>query len=281
MLKLFSWNIQSARGTSGATDIGHVIERIRAAGAPDVLLLQEVASGFPARDGSEGGDQFAALQARLPDYRAVSADALETYDDAGRPRRMGSMILTRFPIVQVLRHALPWPADSEVPSMPRLALEATLETPLGLLRAVSVHLEYFSERQRLAQIDRLRELHVEAAAHARAPRRHLDGPFAALPRPASTILAGDFNMEPHTPSHQRMLAPLPDDAPALLDAWQVLRGDAPHAPTVGLNDPNPDAKPFTFDFAFISADLAPRLRRLRVLEGVNGSDHQPLLLELE
>ena len=37
---------------------------------------------------------------------------------------------------------------------------------------------------------------------------------------------------------------------------------------------------FTADFAFVSTDLAGRVRRLRVGGAETGSDHQPLLLEL-
>jgi endonuclease/exonuclease/phosphatase family metal-dependent hydrolase len=72
--------------------------------------------------------------------------------------------------LQVFRHSLPWPADPGVMSMQRGALEATVDTPLGLVRLTTTHLEYFSVLQRSAQVARLRELHREALMRARSAR---------------------------------------------------------------------------------------------------------------
>ena len=74
MLKLLSWNIQSARAPGGGADIDGVLACIdRFASSADVLCLQEVACDFPARDGSPGGDQFAGLRHRLPGWHASRA----------------------------------------------------------------------------------------------------------------------------------------------------------------------------------------------------------------
>jgi endonuclease/exonuclease/phosphatase family metal-dependent hydrolase len=286
MLKLITWNIQSARTPAGNADLDAIVARVRGIADFDLLCLQEVSCGFAARDGSPGGDQFAGLARRLPHYHAVSAPALDTPDAEGAPRRLGSMLFTRHPVLQVLRHSLPWPADPAVPSMPRCALEVTLSTPLGPLRVVNAHLEYFSERQRLAQVERLRALHLEACAHARAARADGPGPFAAIVRPAAAILVGDFNMLPESSAYARLLSDDDDDkgnedaVPAWRDAWRLAHPGRRHAPTVGLHDRTPGAAAFTFDYAFVSADLAGRVRKVHVDGGVGGSDHQPLLLEL-
>jgi endonuclease/exonuclease/phosphatase family metal-dependent hydrolase len=288
MLKLLSWNIQSARAPGGGADIDAVLACIdRFAPGADVLCLQEVACGFPARDGSPAGDQFAALLQRLPGWRAARAYAVDTLAPDGGRRRLGSMVFSRHPILQVLRHSLPWPADA-TPGMPRVALEVTLDTPLGLLRLLNVHLEYFSERQRLAQVGALRALQREAWGHARQPRADAgpggnpapapDSPFAALPRPAPAVLLGDFNMLPGSRAYRALLESFGDDTPPWRDAWPLIHPDRPHAPTVGLHDPG--GEPFTFDYAFVSADLAARVRALRAGELAHGSDHQPVLLEL-
>lgn len=280
MLKLITWNIQCARTPAGGADLDAVVARLYAIGDFDLLCLQEVSCGFPARDGGPGGDQFAGLARRLAGYQAVSAIALDAPDADGAPRRLGNMLFTRHPVRQVLRHCLPWPADPEVASMPRCALEATLDTPLGLLRIVNVHLEYFSARQRLAQVERLRALHAEACAHARAPRPGAPGPFAAIPRPSSAVLVGDFNMAPDSDAYAALLADFGDGTPAWRDAWRLAQPGRTHAPTVGLHDRSPGATPPTFDHAFVSADLAGCVRAVRVDGAAGGSDHQPLLLEL-
>jgi len=285
MLKLITWNIQSARTPGGDTDLDDIVERLRTCADFDLLCLQEVTRGTfdasAARSGSPGIDWFAGLAQRLPGYQAVSALALDTPGPDGAPREMGNMLFSRFPVLQVLRHSLPWPADPEVTSMPRCALEVTLATPIGPLRVLCVHLEYFSMRQRLVQVERLRALHAEACAHARAPRPSGAGPFAAVPRPGAAIMAGDFNMLPESSAHRRLLSAYEDGAPAWQDAWRLAQPGRAHAPTVGLHDRAPGAAPpFTFDYAFVSADLAGRVRALRVDGRAGASDHQPLLLEL-
>lgn len=283
MPKFITWNIQSARAPQGGADLDRVVSTLSRFSHFDVLCLQEVASGYEARDGSPLGDQFKGLALRLPGYNLASCTTLDTLAPEGSRRRIGTMIFSRYRILQVFRHSLPWPPDPEVMSMPRSALEVTLQTPCGLLRVLSVHLEYFSLIQRMAQVGRLRELHREAVQHARAPRPGdaEAGPFEALPRAANTILLGDFNMLPGSPEYARLLEPFHDGTPALRDAWSLTQPGRRHAPTVGLHDDNPDAgAPFTFDFAFVSAGLAERVGKMRVDAAETGSDHQALLLEI-
>jgi endonuclease/exonuclease/phosphatase family metal-dependent hydrolase len=279
MLKLVTWNIQCARTPAGGADLDAVTDALARFSNFDILCLQEVGAGFPARDGSPG-DQFAGLAARLPGYHAARACALDLPGPDGARRRLGCMTFSRFPIQQVLRHSLPWPLDAAVPSMPRIALETTLATPAGLLRVLNTHLEYFSETQRLAQMDALRALQREACAHARAPRPGLDpdGPFAFVPRAFDAVLAGDFNMLPGSASWERLTAPFEDATPPWRDAWQLAHPGRPHAPTVGLR--GSDA-PFTFDFVFVGAGLDARVRGMGVDDAVTGSDHQAVLLELD
>jgi hypothetical protein len=84
------------------------------------------------------------LRERLPGYAGFEAIACDTAgaDAAHAPRRrFGMMVFSRHPVLQALRHSLPWPAEPEVMSMPRTALELTVAAPGGLLRVLAVHLE--------------------------------------------------------------------------------------------------------------------------------------------
>jgi endonuclease/exonuclease/phosphatase family metal-dependent hydrolase len=285
MLRLMTWNIQCARTPDDGADLDRVAERVLAIGARvDILLLQEVACGLPARDGGPTGDQFAGLARRLGHLRVASAFALDARNADGSTRRLGCMTFARGHIVHVRRHALPWPPDPEAPATPRAVLDTVVATPDGPLRVLNAHLEYFSVRQRMAQVERLRELQAEALAHAgspgvpaAAPAGPGGVPFAPLPHPAAAILAGDFNLLPGSDCHARLLAPGPDGAPQWHDAWALARTGEPHAPTVGLRDA---ASAFTFDYTRVSPVLAARVRTVRVDTAATGSDHQPLLLEL-
>ena len=282
MFKLVTWNIQSGRDPDGQPDIGRVVTGLDRFADHDVVCLHEVASGFdPDRE-----DQFAALRNALPVHVAALAFACDIAaldGGAAAPRRrLGSMILSRHPLMQVLRHSLPWPADPAVPSMPRVALEVTLATPGGPLRVIAAQLEFFSHQQRLAQVERLRELQREARAHAARPRCDGSGAFAAVARAAPALLAGYFNTLPGSPEHGRMLAPFGDDTPPWRDCWHLVQPGRRHAPTVGLHDLRPDAAPpFTVDYVFASADLAPRVRRMRVDASEQGSEHQAVSVELD
>lgn len=284
MFKLITWNIQSARSPAGGADLDRIIACLDRFSDFDVLCVQEVACGFAARDGKEGGDQFAGLARRLHGYTAVEGVFTDTLHADGGRRRLGSMTFSRHPVLQVFRHSLPWPPDPEVMSMPRGALEVTLDTPAGLLRVLNVQLEGFSERQRLAQVEHLRELHREAWAHAACerPGPPSSGPFAAVPRPASAVMAGDFNMLPQSAEYLRVLASYADGTLAWRDAWQLAHPGRRHAATVGLHDDGPAPRlPFTFDYIFVSADMAGRVRQVRIEGSEEGSEHQAVLLELE
>jgi len=283
-MDIITWNIQWGRGIDGRVDLARIVEHARALADFDVLCLQEVSAGYPDLPGCDGADQFHELAALLPGYTAIAGCATNIPRADGGRRAFGNMMLTRLPVRQVLRHLLPWPADPSVPSMQRMALEATLETPLGLLRLTTTHLEYYSAVQRMAQIERLRALHQEAVGHARgaAPAKDAEGPFAPQPRAASAILMGDFNMLPDSPEYARLLAPFEDGVtPPYLDAWRVAHPGTAHAPTVGVYDKKQWPEPsFAYDFMLVSQDLGVRIRGLLADQSSAASDHQALWLQL-
>ncbi len=282
-MKLITWNIQWGRGADGRVDLDRVVAHAHRFADFDVLCVQEVSAGHQQLPGCDGSDQFEQLAARLPGHEPVAGVATDVLGPDGRRRRFGNMLFSRLPVRQVFRHLLPWPAEDGVMSMQRVAIEATLDTPLGLLRVTTTHLEYYSVRQRAAQIDRLRELHREAVAHAQVtrPGTASDGAFEPTPRAAAAVLVGDFNFNPGDPDHAQLFAPMDPSTPTYCDAWQIAHPGRGHAPTVGLHDkeqwPGP---PFTFDFVCVSADIANRVRDVRVDEATAASDHQPILLEL-
>jgi len=281
-MKLITWNIQWCRGVDGIVDPARIVEHARAIADFDVLCLQEVARNYPGLEGSSGEDQFALLAALLPGFTAIEGVAVDVYAD-GRRREFGNMILTRLPVTHVLRHSLPWPADPEVPTMPRLALEAVLKTASGPLRVTTTHLEYHSARQRDASVERLREIQAEAFGHAadKWQEEKRGGPFETQSRGPSGILTGDFNYEVGEPIHARLQAPLAGGAPRYVDAWTIANPGVAHPPTAGVYDKVQwKNRQFCCDFICVTEDLAPRVRSVVTDLETAASDHQPVLLEL-
>ncbi len=284
MTKLLSWNIQWCRGVDGRVDPERIARVARElAGDPDIICLQEVARSFDTLAGSAGEDQFARLAAAFPGHTAVEGVAVDVADGRGGRRQFGNLLLSRLPVRQAWRHLLPWPADPVHADMQRVAVEAVIEAPdVGDLRVTTTHLAYYSAAQRLAQVNALRALHAAAQGHRRAPERadRSNGPFHWQPRPSAGIVTGDFNCEPASPGHARMLEAFDDGTPALCDAWQVTHPGRAHDHTVGLYDTLQWPRALACDFVFVSEDLAPRVVALQVDATSDASDHQAVVLTL-
>ncbi len=281
-MKLLQWNIQWCRGMDGLVDPARIARVAKQIADPDVACFQEVAINFPALAGSSGEDQVERLRAEFPGYTAIFAVAVEVPDGAGGRRQFGNLILSRLPVRQSYRHSLPWPAESDTPSMPRIAIEAVIEAPFGLVRVITTHLEYYSARQRAAQVERLRELHIEACGHARAKpsAQYRSGAFQPFERPRRAIITGDFNMKIDDPACVRLQATFDGNVPRLVDAWAHAHPGEPHPPTFCLHGKEYAKEPYCCDFVFVTEDLAPRLKSVRVDVQTQASDHQPVAIEI-
>ena len=75
--------------------------------------------------------------------------------------------------------------------------------------------------------------------------------------------------------------PFADGTPPLSDAWDVAHPREPHPATFKIYEKEqPDEPEQHCDFIFVSADLVPRVKALRVDQNTRASDHQPVYLEL-
>ena len=284
MTVIVTWNVQACRGVDGVTDPARIARVIAAMGPADVICLQEISCDDPDGDNGAAADQAAALAASFPEFEAHFGAAIDRAGGRnGRRWRFGNLILTRPPAIQAFRHALPEPADGDNKHMPRQATEIVIEIGGRALRIVTTHLDYHSSASRIAQIDRLRETQAEIAANHRAPPPDPErGPFRAAPRPASTVMCGDFNFVAGDDHYRRMLSDASEDAATLHDAWTACHGAAPNGPTCGLFDREQwPGGPHCRDFLFVSADVAACVRAIEVDLETNASDHQPVRLDLE
>ncbi len=274
MTVLLSWNIQYGKGCDGRIDLARIAGVARSRGPVDVLCFQEVAQNYAEMGGGEGVDQVAELCALFPGYQPHFAAGVDAPGAGGARRRFGNLTLSRVPVLDAAAHLLPRPAEPGVLHMPRAAMACLVETSAGPVRVLSTHIEFHSERQRLAQAERLCALHAEAVANERQPPAPGPGTYALLPRAAGTLVCGDFNFELGSAPYATMRA-------AFADAWTVVHGARPHDPTCGIFDHQQWTQGVhARDFWFVSADLAGAVRGITVDTATDASDHQPVWLSL-
>jgi endonuclease/exonuclease/phosphatase family metal-dependent hydrolase len=284
-MKLITWNVQWCRGVDTRVDPQRIVAEAKRLADFDVLCLQEIADNFPdpRLAGNSGVDQFALLAALLPGYTAVPAAGVDHPADGGGRRRFGNMILSRLPVRQVFRHLLPFPVDPGVNGMPRIAVEAALVAPFGEVRVITTHLEWYSRKQRSAQVEALRAIYSEGHGHARegSVTDTTGSPFHTHLRPAPTIIAGDFNLEYTDPLHARMLEPFTDGTTPLFSTWDLVHPGEPYPATFKVHEKWVPGDPeLHCDFIFVNAELRSRVAKVWSDRDTQASDHQPVVLEL-
>ncbi|MBU0726290.1 MAG: endonuclease/exonuclease/phosphatase family protein [Alphaproteobacteria bacterium] len=135
-IRVFTWNIHGAIGPDRRYDLERVIALVRLH-KPDIIALQEVDSR-----GRNGNSPFQRLVATLGTH---SAEARTITAPDGE---YGHMLISRWPMAQPILHDLSMDRRE-----PRLAIETTIETPLGRLHTIAAHFGLgFSERRRQTSI---------------------------------------------------------------------------------------------------------------------------------
>lgn len=283
-MKLVTWNTQSCVGLDGVASAERIVAVARELLDFDVLCLQEIAVGYPGLQGGQARDQPALLRELLPGFQVLFGAGVDEWDGDGTRAQFGNLIATRLPVAQLRQHALPYPADPSVCSMPRGCLEVTVRDPaLGPVRVMTTHLEYYSKLQRLAQAQALRDLHSEACDRAATPpvTGEAGSPFQDKPHTSHAVVCGDFNFSASDPEYAAIQRPssAPGGSQQLCDAWCVLHGAKPQPPTFRVHGQHRKAT-MACDFVFVSESLKARVRSVAIDSATQASDHQPVALEL-
>ena len=151
------------------------------------------------------------------------------------------------------------------------------------IRDRNTHLEFFSEKQKLAQVKRIRELHEEACAQSReAGIDFPNSPFARIKRSETMVICGDFNFVPESASYQLITSEFAEHVPDLVDAWYIVNKGKKRSPTCGIFDHKQWKKgPHCRDYFFLSQNLSPQINKVSVNTETAASDHQPIRITLE
>lgn len=295
-MKLVSYNIQYSLGKDGQYDLERIADTV--AGA-DIIALQEVERNWQ-RTGMT--DQPAALGRLLPEYfwvygPAYDMDASERQADGrvdNRRKQFGPMVLSKQPILSSRLHLLPKMAPLHHFNTQTGALEAVIQGESGPLRLYAIHLAHFLAAERLEQIDALWRI-IRAAPQeggcwtGQDPKQHehWECGEGEPPMPAEAILLGDFNLVPQSAEYQALVGPMNEWAGRvevrhrLIDTWVA----AGHAEDAGVTFPsNPRYSTLSdlrIDYCFVTAGHADKVRRAWIDNEAQGSDHQPVWVELE
>lgn len=283
MTVIASWNIQNGKGTDEIVSLPRIADVIFNMGDPDVICLQEVSRHLCLFGADKAVDQVAELADVFPGYEVIFGIAIEASSAGSAPRwQYGNATLTRLPVLAVFHHPLPQPAHAGVRQMPRQVTETTVAAGFGPLRVMNTHLEFHSRRQRLAQIERLRELHLQAAANVSDPPDYdAHGSYQALNRPENCVVCGDFNIEVDSQEYTAMLAPLANPTASFQDAWRICHPAHAHDPTCGVHDNVQWPQgPHCRDFFFVAGAVSQSVQHVSVDTGTNASDHQPLVMTI-
>jgi endonuclease/exonuclease/phosphatase family metal-dependent hydrolase len=285
-MKLISYNIQYGKGKDGRYDLARIAGEIEHG---DVIALQEV-ERFWQRSGER--DQPAELARHLRAFHWVYGANLDmdaSYPDEDgfpvhRRRQFGTMILSRTSIVSSRNFPLPKFGTVVQHSIQQGALEAVIQSDRGTpLRIYSTHLSHLSAATRLPQVDALLEIVRRAPAeggawcggHPSAAAGWTEGAMPPMPREA--VLMGDFNFRPGVEEYARIVGPDSsygrlNNLEGFVDSW-VATGHAEHEGATCEGQ--------RIDYIFVASAWQGCLEAAWIDEGAQGSDHQPIGIELD
>jgi endonuclease/exonuclease/phosphatase family metal-dependent hydrolase len=257
-LKLMTWNLWGRGGDWEARQA--TIDAALTAVRPDIVAIQET-----WYDG-ERWPQAERLAELLGDHYTATAAPRAPGDN-------GLAVLSRWPISSYRIHTLPV-ADN--PPDDRIALDADIATPAGVLPVCTVHLSWPLDQSHVRQ-DQVRALVGIVASQE---------PSGRLPH----VLCGDFNAEPASDEIRMLTGHTRVPVPRVVfqDSWQV-GGDG--SPGHTWSHQNPAAAQGRFgdcrlDYVFVRWAGYGAIVRAEVIEGrgpsgIWASDHFAILAELD
>ncbi|WP_338696693.1 endonuclease/exonuclease/phosphatase family protein [Bradyrhizobium sp. 26S5] len=293
-MRIITYNIQFSRGRDGRYDIARIADAIKSG---DIIGLQEVERLW---ERTANVDQPSELARLLPDYfvaYGATIDILKADRPTGgrvdnRRRQFGNMILSRYPILTVRNHLFPKFGALTQHTLQRGALEATIETPDGVIRVYSTHLCHLSAEQRGIQIKRLLDIHKAAPSEGSVDSgtNLRDGwDERALPAPPrDAILLGDFNLSSTEAEYDLIVGPRStrplrkaerlNGYDTFVDSW-VAAGNG-EGDGVTLYENIAAGTGIRIDYCFLTPSLASCVQRARIDTDADGSDHQPFHVEI-
>jgi endonuclease/exonuclease/phosphatase family metal-dependent hydrolase len=280
-MRVVTYNIQYGKGRDGRYDIDRVADVLVGA---DIIGLQEI-EAYWERSGNI--HQVERIVERLGDYHAVygaTVDIDKRLDGRHVRRQFGNAILSRWPIVTTRTFLFPKLTPLTAHAIQRGVTEATIETPLGLIRVYSSHFSHLCDEERLTHAQVALDVHRRArndgpvSAGGHPDTTWLEEPPPAVPTEA--ILMGDLNLTPDSPVYELLVGPTsgmygrlnPPDC--FCDAWVAAGHAENEGDTIYLDWDAKTGK--RIDYIMVTPGLRAKVASAEVLRDADASDHQPL-----
>lgn len=293
-MKVVTYNIQWGMGRDGKVDLSRIADTVRDA---DVICLQEVERHWRKMDHA---DQIARLSELLPDHYYSFAPSVDVNDptrpDKGARRQYGLLTLSRWPILSVRVFPLP-----KYPVVGHLVDQSCLQEVIVVaqgrpVRIYNTHLGYLSQRQRLLQAAEIMRIVADAplqggpvmgigVAASEYGQDWMAVGADDLPQmPRAAMIMGDFNMRPNAPEYDLLVG---EKDPffgrlhenAMFSDVLTLTG---HAEDFGATHPEGDGSGYLrIDHILVTGELVPHVKRAWIDADADGSDHQPVFVEID
>jgi len=295
-MKIVTYNIQFGLGKDAHNDLQRIAGAVEGA---DIIALQEVERNW---ERSGNVDQPEILASYLPDFYWVygpyfDVDASRKNPGGKNPggknpdgsienarRQFGNMVLSKTPILSTRLFPLPKSANLKHRNMAVGMLETVVCLGGGkALRIYNTHLSARSQKDRMIQIQRMRDTIAQAPAEGNAWTGSSEDPLwredsYALPMPEKFVLLGDFNHGPDDPEYTRLIQPDGNDFD-LFDCWTLTGNALDEGVTfIPAEDPQNGSR---IDFAFVDRRLKNKVTKARIDSDAQGSDHQPFWITID
>ncbi|QRM32586.1 endonuclease/exonuclease/phosphatase family protein [Microvirga sp. VF16] len=279
-ISVMTFNIHSAIGRDETVNVDRIVDVIRDV---DIVALQEV-DNYWERSGNVS--QVDLITDALPDHFHAWHPVIDLWKSPQTRRQYGNLLLSRFPIKSIKRHALPKSAHDGRLALQCGVLEAIVAVPFADIRVYATHA---ISSDSAMQIERLLDIYRTSRTEgAPISGSHDDKTWFEEEQPTqiptSAVLLGDLNIRPGSEDYHCLTrAAVSPECQPLVDAWS--RGNPSSSPN-GFDGESDQGATYYVDFdkksgerldyCFVSADIADRIQSAQVLSELDASDHQPL-----
>tara|TARA_B110000967_G_scaffold198212_1_gene230928 strand:+ start:59 stop:898 length:840 start_codon:yes stop_codon:yes gene_type:complete len=277
-MRILSWNVQYGKSVNSGSDFSRTLDYIKSLGNFDIICLQEVARHMTAYCTQEQPDQCQLAQQYFPNHIALWGSGYSWPSATSNPKdrqEFGNLTLVKDPLLDFKVHQLPQPAVLGKWQMPRVAIEACVNSKMGPLSIINTHLAYHDGNEAQLQLEHLQAIELDRLAHLKYPKAHGPGCFQEGYLASARILCGDFNFDPKSTHYQYQINH------GWIDTWKHSSPVQIQPATCGIFDKVQWTQGgHCRDYFWLSNELITYPVNVSVDSTTDLSDHQPITLEI-